>query len=83
MRARRTIRRANTLQGTIVTFVYLEVISPDSTTNWFNRAHDRVRRDERCLELLGGGRIRAYGEPTSNRWSRNRYVFHLTAHNLG
>lgn len=62
------------LTGAIVTFVYLEVIAPDSVTNWFNRATDRVRSDPQCVQLLGGGRIKAYGEPTSNRWSRNRPI---------
>ena len=65
---------AHAPQGAIGTFVYLDIVSPDSTTNWVSRAHDRVKKDRRCVALLGGGRIKAYGEPTENRWARNRYV---------
>jgi len=62
------------LQGAIFTFVYLEVIAPDSVTNWFNRAHGRVRSDPQCVRLLGGGTIKAYGEETWSRWARNRPI---------
>lgn len=61
------------------TFLYVEVLSPDSKTTWFNRAVNRVKKDPRCTVLLGDPRtIKAYGEPTSNRWARSRplaYVF--------
>ncbi|TGZ80422.1 TIM21-domain-containing protein [Ascodesmis nigricans] len=60
----------------IAYFLYLEVLAPDSVTNWFNRAHERVKSDPRCLELLGHGRIKAYGEPTDNKWARNRPIAH-------
>ena len=62
------------MQGAVFTVLYLEVIAPDSVTNWFNRAHDRVKKDPRCVQLLGGGRIKAYGEETGNRWARNRPI---------
>ncbi|KAI5776367.1 TIM21-domain-containing protein [Geopyxis carbonaria] len=62
--------------GAVFTVFYLEVMAPDSATNWFNRAHDRVKNDPDCVRLLGGGRIKAYGEPTSNRWARNRPIAH-------
>ena len=54
---------------------YLEVLSPDSKTNWFSRAVDRVKSDERCLRLLGRkGSIKAYGESTGDRWTRERPI---------
>ncbi len=60
-------------QGGVVTVLYLEVFSTDSKTTQFNRAVDRIKKDPRCLELLGSAKkIKAYGEPTSNRWARNR-----------
>lgn len=68
------IPEINCKQGTIFTFLYLEVIAPDSTINWFNRAHNRVKKDPQCIQLLGGGRIKAYGEKTQNRWERNRPI---------
>jgi mitochondrial import inner membrane translocase subunit TIM21 len=38
---------------------------------------DRVKRDSRCTELLGTAKeIKAYGEPTSNKWARARPLAH-------
>ena len=63
------------VQGGVVTLLYLEVFSSDSKTAHFNRAVDRVKKDRRCTELLGDvKKIKAYGEPTSNRWARNRPI---------
>jgi len=60
------------------TVLWLEVFSSDSKTAVFNRAADRVRRDERCIEFLAGrghGReIEAYGEASWSRWARNRFI---------
>ncbi|KAK0627488.1 TIM21-domain-containing protein [Immersiella caudata] len=54
---------------------YQEVISPDSKTAYFNRAVDRIKKDARCVELLGDGRkITAYGEETFNKWRRARPI---------
>ena len=59
--------------GFVIYFLYQEVFAPDSKTRIFNQAVDRVRGDARALELLGSGKtIRAYGEPTQNKWTRNR-----------
>lgn len=63
------------LAGTIAVgyFLYAEVFASDSKTRIFNRAVDRIRADPQVLELLGSReKIRAFGEPTSSRWSRNR-----------
>ena len=60
-------------QITVGYFLYTEVFASDSKTRIFNRAVDRVRADPQALKLLGSReKIRAFGEPTSNRWSRNR-----------
>jgi import inner membrane translocase subunit TIM21 len=62
-------------QGGVFTFLYLEVFSSDSKTRHFNRAVDRIRKDPRCTEVLGSGnKIKAYGEPTWNRWARARPI---------
>ncbi|KAI5845358.1 TIM21-domain-containing protein [Tricharina praecox] len=85
-RGQRAVRTASTgasaatilvglaVTGAVFTFVYLEVIAPDSVTNWFNRAHARVKSDPQCVQLLGAGTIKAYGEETWNRWARNRPI---------
>jgi len=58
-----------------VTLFFREVISPDSKTAWFNRAVARIKSDDQCLQLLGKkSSIKAYGEPTGNRWARNRPI---------
>lgn len=66
--------------GGVATVLWLEVFSTDSKTAIFNRAADRVRKDQRCLELLAGEgihtkkEIKAYGEPSWSRWARNRTI---------
>jgi import inner membrane translocase subunit TIM21 len=55
--------------------MYTEVFSLDSKTSHFNRAVDQVKRDSRCIELLGNSKkIIAYGEPTWNKWARARPI---------
>lgn len=40
---------------------------------------DRIRGDSRVLDLLGSGsKIRAFGEPTANRWARARPIASTT-----
>lgn len=66
---------AHIMQGGVIYLLYSEVFSADSKTRHFNRAVDQVRRDDRALELLGSGhKIRAFGEPTSNKWARARPI---------
>ncbi|KAF2141429.1 uncharacterized protein K452DRAFT_228524 [Aplosporella prunicola CBS 121167] len=61
--------------GGVTYFLYHEVFSPEGATNQFSRAVSRVKQDERCVELLGDPKkIKAYGEPTNNRWARNRPI---------
>jgi import inner membrane translocase subunit TIM21 len=70
---------ANLQQGGVIYVLYTYVFSPDSVTSHFNRAVDQVKRDEKCIELLGNSKkITAYGEPTFNKWAKVRpiaYVF--------
>lgn len=62
-------------QGGVGYVLYSEVFAPDSKTTYFNRAVDRIRKDPRCLELLGDGkRITAFGEETHNKWRRARPI---------
>ncbi len=59
----------------MITLLYTNVFSPQSSTSYFNRAVDRIRKDPKCIELLGSGKdITAYGEPSSSRWRRNRPI---------
>ncbi|EFR05085.1 import inner membrane translocase subunit tim-21 [Nannizzia gypsea CBS 118893] len=59
----------------VFTFLYLDVFAPDSKTNQFNRAVNRVKESEECLALLGDSKqIRAYGETSWNKWTRNRPI---------
>lgn len=48
--------------------MYTEVFALDSSTNQFNYAVNRVKKDERCLELLGdANQIKAFGEGGGGR----------------
>jgi len=61
--------------GGVAWFLYQEVFSTDSKTYHFNEAHARIKADPRCIEVLGDAKkIRAYGEATWNRWTRNRHI---------
>ncbi|KAI4204363.1 MAG: hypothetical protein LQ346_001635 [Caloplaca aetnensis] len=63
------------MTGGCAYFFYKEVLSTDSKTVQFNRAVDRVRSDSRVKEVLGSDhKIRAFGEPTWNRWARARPI---------
>jgi mitochondrial import inner membrane translocase subunit TIM21 len=67
-----------TLTGTVGYFLYQEVFATDSKTAYFNRAVDRIRKDPRCLELLGDGKkISGFGEPTQNKWARARPISYV------
>ncbi|KAK3319325.1 TIM21-domain-containing protein [Apodospora peruviana] len=63
------------LTGGVSYFLYQEVLSPDSKTAYFNRAVNRIKKDPRCLELLGDPKkITAFGEETQNKWRRARPI---------
>lgn len=56
-------------------FLWTEVFSPESTITYFNRAVDRIKKDDRLLELLGDSKkIMAHGEETHNKWKRSRPI---------
>src|SRR6266480_2309456 len=61
--------------GGVGWFLYQEVFSSDSKTYHFSEAHGRIKKDKRCVDILGDSKkIRAYGESTWNRWTRNRHI---------
>ena len=54
-------------------FLYTELFASDSKTRQFNAAVNRIKADSRCVYLLGDVRqVKAYGEPTTNKWARAR-----------
>ncbi|KAG5973707.1 mitochondrial import inner membrane translocase subunit tim21 [Claviceps digitariae] len=63
------------LTGAVVYFMWTDVFAPDSKINHFNRAVDRIKKDPRCIEVLGDPKkIIAHGEETANKWRRARPV---------
>ncbi|KEY71403.1 hypothetical protein S7711_05666 [Stachybotrys chartarum IBT 7711] len=63
------------LTGGVGYVLWTEVFSPDSKITHFNRAVDKIKKDHRCLQLLGDSkRILAHGEPSWNKWRRARPV---------
>lgn len=63
------------LQGAVGYFLYSDVFSTDSKVAHFNRAVDRIKKDPRCLEVLGDAKkITAHGEETLNKWRRARPI---------
>ncbi|EGX92656.1 import inner membrane translocase subunit tim-21 [Cordyceps militaris CM01] len=61
------------LQGGVGYLLWTDVFSPNSKTVQFNRAIDKIKKDERCLELFGEAKkILAHGEETNNKWQRAR-----------
>ncbi|KAI1810622.1 import inner membrane translocase subunit tim-21, mitochondrial [Poronia punctata] len=63
------------LTGGVGYFLYQDVFSPDSKVAYFNRAVDKIKKDARCLSLLGDEKkITAHGEETANKWRRARPI---------
>ena len=59
--------------------LYDTVFSPESKTSHFSRALEEVKGSAECRELLGPAKsIYAYGEPSGNRWTRNRPIASTT-----
>ncbi|KIX96635.1 uncharacterized protein Z520_07901 [Fonsecaea multimorphosa CBS 102226] len=64
---------------TIIYLLYTDLFSPTSYTIQFNAAVSRIRASPECRALLGpASQIKAYGEPTSNKWARARPLAHST-----
>lgn len=68
----------------VITVLYLYVFSSESQTSYFNRAADRLKKDPRCIELLGDGKkIEAYTSiGARSRWTKRslQYGALLLAH---
>lgn len=63
------------LTGAVGYFLWTNVFAPDSKINHFNRAVDKIKKDPRCIEVLGDSKkIIAHGEETANKWRRARPV---------
>ncbi|UNI21631.1 mitochondrial import inner membrane translocase subunit tim21 [Purpureocillium takamizusanense] len=63
------------LTGAVGYFLWTDVFSPDSKISQFNRAVDKIKKDARCIELLGDSKkIIAHGDETFNKWRRARPV---------
>ncbi|MCJ1393062.1 mitochondrial import inner membrane translocase subunit tim21 [Xylographa bjoerkii] len=63
------------MTGGVAYLLYTDVFAADSRTSIFNRAVDEVRASRRAQEVLGpANKIRAFGEPTWNRWARARPI---------
>lgn len=62
-------------QGGVGYVLWTEVFSTESKVTYFNKAVDRIKKDHRCLELLGDSKkIVAHGEETHNKWRRARPI---------
>jgi import inner membrane translocase subunit TIM21 len=63
------------MTGGVGYFLYDAVFSTDSKVSHFNRAVDELKESPRVRELIGpANKIKAYGDPTGNRWTRNRTI---------
>ncbi|KAJ4408651.1 mitochondrial import inner membrane translocase subunit tim21 [Gnomoniopsis sp. IMI 355080] len=63
------------LTGGVGYVLWTEVFSTESKVTYFNKAVDRIKKDHRCLELLGDSKkIVAHGEETYNKWRRARPI---------
>ncbi|KAG5942175.1 hypothetical protein E4U59_001300 [Claviceps monticola] len=63
------------LTGAVAYFMWTDVFDPDSKTAQFNRAFDRIKKDARCIEVLGDSKkMVAYGSNTNNHWRRARHI---------
>lgn len=61
--------------GSVGYFLWTDVFSPDSKISQFNRAVDRIKKDPRCIEVLGDAhKMTAHGNETFNKWRRARPV---------
>lgn len=61
--------------------LYTEVFSTESKTAVFNRCANRIREDQRCVEILAGKHkgheVEAHGEDSWSRWARNRTIAYV------
>ncbi|KAF2763000.1 import inner membrane translocase-like protein subunit tim-21 [Pseudovirgaria hyperparasitica] len=65
------------MTGAVATFLFLDVFSPHSYTTYFNYAVSKLRAHADVTSLLGpASSLTFYGEPQSNKWTRNRPIAH-------
>ncbi|MCJ1445210.1 MAG: mitochondrial import inner membrane translocase subunit tim21 [Stictis urceolatum] len=63
------------MTGGVSYFLYDAVFSSDSKVSHFNRAFEEIKASPRARELIGpSNKMKAYGENTWNRWTRNRAI---------
>ncbi|PHH65276.1 hypothetical protein CDD81_2688 [Ophiocordyceps australis] len=63
------------LTGAVFYFLWTDVFSPDSKISHFNQAVNRIKKDPKCIDLLGDSKkIIAHGDNTLNKWRRARPV---------
>jgi len=68
---------ATGLAGLVIYLVVSEIVLPSGDTQIFNKAVSLIEKDEKCQELLQlekGKRLKAYGETSDNKWTRNRPI---------
>ncbi|CCH45631.1 Mitochondrial import inner membrane translocase subunit tim-21 [Wickerhamomyces ciferrii] len=68
---------ATGLAGLVIYLVVSEIVLPSGDTQVFNKAVGLIEKDEKCQELLNlekGSRLKAYGESSDNKWTRNRPI---------
>ncbi|KAI9760101.1 MAG: hypothetical protein M1835_000247 [Candelina submexicana] len=60
------------MTGGVIYLFYSDVLSTDSKTSHYGRALEQIKKDPRCVEMLGDSKkLKAHGGATSSRWSRN------------
>ncbi|KAJ0322039.1 hypothetical protein COL5a_009017 [Colletotrichum fioriniae] len=61
--------------GGVAYVLWTDVFSPDSKTAVFNRVVDKIKADQKCIEMLGDSKkIVCHGEETYNKWRRARPI---------
>ncbi|POS83980.1 hypothetical protein EPUL_002342 [Erysiphe pulchra] len=61
------------LSGGVAYLLYSEVFSSDSKTSHFNRSFDQIKKDPRCIAVLGDAKtITAYGTGMGGSWRKAR-----------
>ncbi|EQL02599.1 hypothetical protein G6O67_000690 [Ophiocordyceps sinensis] len=63
------------LTGGVGYLLWTEVFSPDGKISQFNRAVNKIKKDSRCIELLGDPKhIMAHGDENFSKWRRARPI---------
>ncbi|ODV59405.1 Tim21p, partial [Ascoidea rubescens DSM 1968] len=65
------------LTSMVIYLLFTELLLPSGDTQVFNRTVTLVENDLECQKLLRmkpGARLKAYGESSENKWTRNRPI---------